>query len=103
MEELDGITAETGHSVDAVVALHVDVDELVRRLARRAVELGRTDDSEEVVEHRQRLYHQETAPLPASYEQRGLLNMVDGRGDLSVVTNRVLGALAAASSEESAG
>ena len=103
VEELDGITAETGHSVDAVVALDVDDDELVRRLARRAVELGRTDDTEDVIQHRQRLYHQETAPLLASYEQRGLLNLVDGRGDLSVVTNRILGALAAASSEESAG
>jgi adenylate kinase len=101
--ELDGITAETGHSVDAVVALDVDDDELVRRLARRAMELGRTDDTEDVIQHRQRLYHQETAPLLASYEQRGLLNLVDGRGDLSVVTNRILGALAAASSEESAG
>ena len=103
VEELDGITAETGHSVDAVVALDVDDDELVLRLARRAVELGRTDDTADVIQHRQRLYHQETAPLLASYEQRGLLNLVDGRGDLSVVTNRILGAFAAASSEESAG
>ena len=40
VEELDGITAETGHPVDAVVALHVDDDELVRRLAQRAIEWG---------------------------------------------------------------
>ena len=91
---LDELLAADGHGLDAVVRLVADEDEVVSRLRRRAVELGRSDDTEEVIRHRQDLYARETAPLLAVFAERGLLVEVDGLGAVDEVTERILGALA---------
>jgi adenylate kinase len=78
-----------------VVELTVDIDEVVGRLVRRAQEQGRSDDTEEVIRHRQDLYAEQTAPLVRIYAERGLLVQVDGMGDVDDVTARVLSALEA--------
>ena len=93
LKELDQMLAEGGHSLDAVVVLTVDEDELVGRLLRRAQAEGRTDDTEAVVRHRQNLYNQQTSPLLGLYADRGLLVEVDGTGDVDLVTERVFAAL----------
>ncbi len=63
VEELDAMLAERGHEIDAVVELTVDREEIVARLLKRAEGEGRSDDTEEVVRHRQELYTEQTAPL----------------------------------------
>jgi adenylate kinase len=93
VDELDRMLADQGHSLDAVVVLTVDGDELVKRLVRRAEVEGRTDDSEEVIRHRQDLYNKETAPLLEVYAERGLLVRVDGMGEVDDVTARVFAEL----------
>ena len=94
VHELDAITASMSHAVEAVVALHVDEEELVRRLARRALDEGRVDDTEEVIRHRQALFRQETEPLLAAYDERRVLQAVDGDGEIDDVTGRILHTLA---------
>ena len=89
VSELDDMLTAQGTSLDAVVELTVDTDELVERLLKRAVSGGRTDDTEEVIRHRQNVYVQETAPLAALYRERGLLRQVDGMGEMDAVTARV--------------
>jgi adenylate kinase len=76
-----------------VVALSVNEDQLVRRLAHRAAEQGRSDDTEDVIRHRQRLYEEETSPLLSVYEKRGLLRIIDGSGEVGDVTQRLLATL----------
>jgi adenylate kinase len=49
----------------------------------------RPDDSESVVRDRLRVYHVETEPLIAWYEQRGVLRKVDGSGGPEEVFERV--------------
>jgi adenylate kinase len=73
--------------------LTVDRDEVVARLVRRAQEEGRSDDTEEVMRHRQDVYSEQTAPLIAVYADRGLLVEVDGTGEVTEVTERVFEAL----------
>jgi adenylate kinase len=85
--------AERGLGLDRVVELTVDTDVVVARLVRRALELGRVDDTEEVIRHRQELFAQQTAPLTAVYEAQGLLRRVDGLGAVDEVTARILAAL----------
>ncbi|MGE3812586.1 MAG: adenylate kinase [Candidatus Nanopelagicales bacterium] len=93
VEELAGILAEQGRSLEKVVELTVDVDEVVGRLTKRAAEQGRSDDTEDVIRRRLEVYFEQTAPLIDAYEGQGLLVKVDGMGSVEDVTARVLGAL----------
>jgi len=90
---LDAILASSGVSLDAVVSLEVDLQELVRRLLERAGVEERSDDTETVVRRRQEVYAEETAPLLAEYDARGLLLRVDGRETMARVSGRVFEAL----------
>lgn len=91
---LDELLAADGQRLDAVIRLVADEDEVVRRLRLRAIELGRSDDTEEVIRHRQDVYARETAPLLTIFAGRGLLVEVDGLGPVEDVTRRILAALA---------
>jgi len=92
--ELDRILAETGASLDAVVLLVADTDEVVQRLLKRAVDQGREDDTEDVIRHRQDVYLEQTEPVIALYRERGLVAEVDGLGSVDEVAERVRTALA---------
>lgn len=93
--ELDSILDGFGKKLDAVVQLTADTDEVVRRLLNRAIEQGRSDDTEEVIRRRLEVYEAETAPLISVYASRGLVIMVDGLGAIDDVTERILEALQA--------
>jgi adenylate kinase len=92
--ELDRILGESGVSLDAVVLLVADTDEVVKRLLKRAVDQGREDDTEDVIRHRQDVYLEQTEPVIALYRERGLVAEVDGLGTVDEVAARVRDALA---------
>ena len=92
--ELDAMLRADGKALEVVIELTVDVDEVVDRLVKRAADQGRADDTEEVIRRRLEVYAEQTAPLLALYESRGLLRRVDGMGQVDEVTARVLGVLA---------
>jgi adenylate kinase len=85
----------TGHSLDAVVVLTVNPEELVQRLLQRAKTEGRADDTEEVIRRRQEVYAEQTEPLIDVYRDRNILIEVDGLGEVDEVTERIFRALAA--------
>lgn len=91
--ELADMLAASGVTLDHVVELTVDTDEVVERLVKRAAEQGRSDDTEDVIRRRQQVYAEQTAPLTAVYERAGLLVRVDGMGSVEDVTARVLAVL----------
>jgi adenylate kinase len=91
---LDALLASKGQSLDAVVQLVADQDEIVSRLTKRSGEQGRADDSVDAMRHRQEVYARDTAPLIDVYRDRGLLVQVDGLGDVDVVAARIAEALA---------
>lgn len=93
VEELDGMLAASDDRLDAVLVLTVDDEELVKRLVHRAETDGRSDDTEEVIRHRQDVYNEQTAPLIKVYATRGLLVEVDGMGEVAEVTGRIASAL----------
>ena len=90
---LDDMLATQGASLDKVVELVVDVDEVVARLLRRAEIEGRADDTEEVIRERMHIYGEETAPLSSVYREHGLLVEVDGMGEVDEVSERIFAAL----------
>jgi adenylate kinase len=93
VEALDRTLAANGKQLDAVISLQADVDEVVARLHKRAVEENRDDDTPEAIRARQQKYLKETSPLLDVYRSRGLLIEVDGAGSIDEVGSRILAAL----------
>jgi adenylate kinase len=93
VEELDAMLSADDLSIDAVVVLTVDRDEVVQRLLKRAEIEGRADDTEDVIRRRQEVYAEQTAPLLEVYAGRDLLVEVDGMGSVDEVSARVFTAL----------
>jgi adenylate kinase len=67
-EALDELLARLGRDLDVVFELQVvDRDVLLERLANRAAEEGRTDDTPDAIRKRLEIYDRETAPLVEYY------------------------------------
>ncbi|MEA3024835.1 MAG: adenylate kinase [Alphaproteobacteria bacterium] len=90
-EALDRMLEDKGLRLDGVVALEVDPDILVRRIATRVEEMKargeplRPDDNPEVLKQRLAAYRTQTAPLVDYYRGRGALRTIDGMASISEV------------------
>ena len=93
VKALDQMLEEAGQELSVVVELTVPDEELVTRLLKRAETEGRADDTADVIRHRLDLYHQETASVIESYSPRGIVERVDGTGQIDDVTERLLQAV----------
>jgi len=93
--DLDAFLTERGESLDAVIELNVPRDESIARLALRAKEQGRTDDTDEAIAKRLSIYESETAPILDVYRERGIVDTIDGVGSLDEITARITDALSA--------
>ena len=93
--ELDSMLKNSSLALDVVVEITADAEAVVARLLKRAGEQGRADDTEPVIRRRLEVYAESTAPLADIYAERGLLVQVDGMGEIDVVTDRIMEALAA--------
>ncbi|MDN5725464.1 MAG: adenylate kinase [Propionibacteriales bacterium] len=88
--QVDALDAMLGEvKLNAVISLVADTEAVVGRLRKRAVEQGRSDDTEEAFRIRQEVYRAETSPLLEVYRQRGLLVEVDGLGEINEVSDRI--------------
>ena len=92
---LDEFLEGRDEELDAVILLDVPRDESISRIALRAQEQGRTDDTEEVIANRLAIYERETAPILGVYESRDLVASIDGVGTLDEITERIVSALEA--------
>lgn len=90
---LDEFLTSRGEALDAVILLDVPRAESILRLRLRAQEQGRSDDTEETIAHRLDIYEHETAPIIAVFEERGIVDRIDGVGSLNEVTERIAAAL----------
>ncbi len=94
-EALDSMLRGLGSPLECCLALIVGEEELVERLVKRSELEGRSDDSEDLVRERMKVYRAQTEPLLDYYRERGLLREVDGLGEVDEVTARVGEALEA--------
>lgn len=112
-EALNGLLESSGAKLNVVVALMVDRDLLVERAVLRRTDKRtgqiyhlkynppppdadlehRTDDHEDKVKNRVDVYERMTADLLPFYEKAGLLERVNGVGEVSEVTQRILAAI----------
>lgn len=84
-EALKEMLAQRNTSVTAMLELDVEDSVLIERLINRGKTSGRADDNEETIKARLKVYHSQTAPLAAWYEQEGLRNTVKGTGSLEEI------------------
>ncbi len=87
-EGLEAIFNKLNLRIHYVINVHVDKDILVKRLINRAKNSGRTDDTEDVIINRQKVYSELTAPLIEFYQDQ--LLTIDGKGTIEEVTQRIL-------------
>ena len=91
--ELDAMLSALKTRLDVAIELTADVDEITKRLLKRAQIEGRTDDTEEVIANRLAIYERETAPILGVYHSRGIVVDIDGTGTLDEITERVIDSL----------
>jgi adenylate kinase len=124
---LDRQLSELGRRVTAVLLIDVPDDEVIRRLSGRRVcvksghnyhvefdppkhegvcdqdgsrLIQRDDDKPEVIENRLRVYHEQTEPLVAYYDEQGLLRRIDGTRPAAEVHDHVRAVIATLRLEE---
>lgn len=71
--------------VDKVIYLDVPDDVALGRLIGR----GRADDTQEVISHRLKVYHEETEPVLKLYRNMGILLEVDGIGSVEEIFGNI--------------
>jgi adenylate kinase len=92
-EALDELLDRMGRPVDEALQINVDTEVVVKRIAGRAEEEDRSDDSEEVVRNRLRVYAEQSAPVVDYYTNKGVLSGVLGEGSAEEVFQNILGVL----------
>ena len=93
-EALERLLAEIGQPLDAVVKLEVPNEAIIARCEIRFAAEHRKDDDPAVVRDRLKVYAEQTAPVADFYARRGMLQVVDGVGELAEITARIRQALA---------
>lgn len=88
-EALDKLLTEKSYQINKVMSLHVDDEELVRRLVERGKVSGRSDDNEEAIRNRLVVYGDNTAPVADYYADQLKLSDVVGVGSIDDI-NAVL-------------
>jgi adenylate kinase len=72
-DALDAMLREIGRELTIVFELQISDDICTDRLAKRAVEENRPDDTPDAIRTRLELYHRETEPLVEHYRAQGIL------------------------------
>lgn len=90
---LDNLLHEINMPAEHAILIEVDPEEVVARIAKRAELEGRSDDTEEVVRDRIKVYENQTAPVVNHYKEHGILSEVLGQGGIEQVQQRILAVL----------
>jgi adenylate kinase len=92
-KSLDVMLERLDMPADEAIHIDIDPDQIIRRIAKRAQEEGRADDTVETVRNRMRVYAEQTAPVADYYEERGILTRVLGDGPKEEILQRILAVL----------
>jgi len=89
-QALDNFLAEKGEGINAMIALEVAEDVLVKRLLKRGETSGRPDDQDETkIRNRFNEYETKTAVLKNYYTDQNKYYGVDGVGSIDEITLRL--------------
>jgi adenylate kinase len=92
-KSLDILLERLKQPVEEAILIDIDPELIIERIAKRAQQEGRADDTEETVRNRLRVYTEQTAPVADYYAERGLLTRVLGDGSIAEIFQRILSVL----------
>lgn len=92
-KSLDALLEHLDQPVDEAILIDIKAELIIKRIAKRAQEEGRADDTEETVRNRLQVYTEQTEPVADYYAQRGLLTKVLGEGSVDDIFQRILSIL----------
>jgi adenylate kinase len=78
-----------GIPFDLTLNFEIGQDELLARLAGRAREQHRSDDTEETVRHRLEVFAAQTHPLVDYYHRRGILVRINAVGPIDAISEQI--------------
>ena len=90
---LSSVLTEKKMPLNAVLELQIDDSEIISRLNNRRSVESRADDAEEVIVHRLKVYHEQTAPIIEYYRTQGSLITISATGAVDEITKRAIAAL----------
>ena len=90
---LDIMLERLDQPVEEAILIDIEPEQIIKRIAKRAQEEGRSDDTEETVRNRLRIYTEQTEPVADYYAERGLLTRVLGEGGVDEIFQRILSIL----------
>jgi adenylate kinase len=82
-----------GIQFDLTLYFEIEEDELLARLAGRAREQHRSDDTEETVRHRLEVFAAQTHPLVDYYQRRGILVRINAVGPVDAISEEIFATL----------
>lgn len=80
---------ERGTDVTVMINLHVEEDELIKRLLERGKASGRSDDNLETIKSRLEVYHTQTEPLADYYIKEGKHRAIKGLGSIDEIFDKI--------------
>ena len=92
-EALKVMLGERGQDVTVMLELDVPEEELMERLIKRGIESGRTDDNEETIKKRLKVYNEQTSPLKEWYKNDGKHCYINGSGSLDRIFADIVAAI----------
>ena len=96
-EELDRFLDKKGQTVNALLQLDVDDEEIVKRILNRGKTSGREDDNDEmIIRNSIYIFNDETSPVYNYYDKSGKSTSINGIGSLEEIFSRLSVAIDAA-------
>ena len=92
-EALDGMLAEIGRGLDAVLFFDLSDGLAVERIRGRALDEGRDDDSPDAIARRLAIYHEQTEPVVERYRATGKLVPLHAARSIEEVSAEIEAAL----------
>ena len=92
-EALDGMVAEIGRGLDAVLFFDLSDELAVERIRGRAFDEGRDDDTPEAIGRRLAIYHEQTEPVVERYRATGKLVPLHAARSIEEVSTEIEAAL----------
>jgi len=88
-ETLEKMLARYGQKITALLEIEVVEAELIERMLKRGKLSGRSDDNLETIQHRIRVYHDQTAPVIDFYKRQQKYHHIAGTGSIDDVALRI--------------